>query len=148
MDNLYWDGNDWNDWTRGFRQGNLPGFVVLTAMARRGPEEVYLVSPSARLNLPPELLERWARVVVGGEIGPEGAAIPPPYADLPFPAYVTTDKLHWLRAEHEGAAEKDKLRLATELLGRAEDAGDKIEAVRWRAVLAPQPNPAGTTVPN
>lgn len=50
-----------------------------------------------------------------------------------FPGYVATDRLHWLRAEYEAAAEKDKLRLATELLRRAEASGDKVEAVRWRA---------------
>lgn len=70
------------------------------------------------------------------------AAAPAPNPALPFPGYVATDKLRWLRAEYEAASENDKLRLATELLDGAESADDKIEAVRWRAVLAPQPSPA------
>jgi serine/threonine protein kinase len=109
--------------------------------------------PTDRLGIPSLLLELWAQVAVRGELGPAGefvkwneetwekkrqelAAVPPPYPDFPFPGYVATDKLHWLRAEYEAAAEKDKLPLATELLRRAEASGDKAEAVRWRAERA------------
>ena len=67
---------------------------------------------------------------------PHGAAAKPPYTDFPFPDYVATDKLHWLRAESEAADEKDKLRRANKLLQRAEQNGDKNEAVRWRSEVA------------
>ena len=66
----------------------------------------------------------------------ELAAVPPPFPGFPFPGYVATDKLHWLRAEYDNAADTDKLRLANELLRRAEAAGDQVEAVRWRAEIA------------
>ena len=57
-----------------------------------------------------------------------------PYPDFPFPGYVATDRLHWLRAEFTAATtDADKLRLATELLRRAGQFGDKAEAIRWRA---------------
>src|SRR5207302_1519421 len=98
-----------------------------------------------------ELLELWAQVVVRGELGPEEefvpwneatwerkrqqlAAAPKPHPEFPFPGYVATDKLHWLRAEF-GEAKTDAygLRMARELLRRAEASGDRNEAVRWRA---------------
>ena len=61
------------------------------------------------------------------------AAMPTPYPDFPFPGYVATDRLHWLRAEFTAAGtDANKLRLATELLRRAEAIGDKAEAVGWR----------------
>ena len=115
---------------------------------------LHRLPPPDRLDIPPDLLELWAQVAVRGEIGPDGefvkwneptwekkrqelAAIPTPSPDLPFPGYVATDKLHWLRAEYSSAREADKLRLAKQLLDRAEAAGDKIEAFRWRAILNP-----------
>ena len=71
----------------------------------------------------------------------ELAAKPAPYPDFPFPGHVATDKLHWLRQEYESASDKDKPSLAKQLLDRAEAAGDKAEAVRWRAILTPKPAP-------
>ncbi len=97
--------------------------------------------------------------LVRGELGPDGefvpwneptwekkrqelAAIPAPRPDLPFPGYVATDRLHWLRSEYNAAAnDVDKHRLAKELLRRAEANGDRVEAVRWRAKLDPKNNP-------
>jgi hypothetical protein len=56
-----------------------------------------------------------------------------PYPDFPYPGYVATDKLHWLRAEfHDTDGDPSKLRIAQELLRRSEAMGDKIETVRWR----------------
>ncbi|QJX01065.1 serine/threonine-protein kinase [Frigoriglobus tundricola] len=120
-----------------------------TVAVGRGCEIRVIPSPKI-LDVPPALLELWAQVAVRGELGPDGefvkwteqtwekkrqelAAIPPPHPDFPFPGYVVTDKLHWLRAEYEAAAEKDKLRLAADLLRRSEESGDNVEAVRWRA---------------
>jgi len=140
----------------------LPSFGFV--MAERSYGVDIRIVPTAQREFPPTLLQLWTQVVVRGELGSEGefvpwdeqtweqkrqelAAIPPPYPDLPFPGYVATDKLHWLRAEYEAAPEKDKLRLASELLSRAEDAGDKAEAVRWRAVLAPKASPAEPVAP-
>jgi hypothetical protein len=139
-----------------------PNMFDPAAAATAADMQKYL--DASRLAFPANLLELWAQVAVRGELGPEGqflkwdepiweqkrqqlAAVPAPHPDLPFPGYVATDRLHWLRAEYEAAADKDKVRLANELLGRAESAGDKIEAVRWRAVLAPQPGPAEPTAP-
>jgi hypothetical protein len=76
----------------------------------------------------------------------EFAAKPTPHPDFPFPGHVAKDKLLWLRHEYESASDADKPRLAKQLLDRAEAAGDKAKAVRWRAVqnrlapeLAPKP---------
>jgi hypothetical protein len=105
------------------------------------------------LNIPPDLLELWAQVAVRGHLDDEGAFVkwdeatwerkrqelaarPAPWPDFPFPGYVAVDRLHWLRAECADADEADKRRLAHQLLERAEAAGDKSEAVRWRAWLA------------
>ncbi len=51
-----------------------------------------------------------------------------------LPGHVTEDKLRWLRAEFfEVRADPERLRIAWELLRRAEAVGDRVEAVRWRA---------------
>lgn len=85
----------------------------------------------------------------------EFATAKQPYPDFPFPGYVATDKLHWLRAEFgEATTDAEKLRLARELLSRAEAAGDTAEAVQWRAEvrtrvpeIAPAPRPAKECMP-
>ena len=67
----------------------------------------------------------------------ELAAAPAPRPDFPFPGYVATDRLHWLRAEFNAANfDADKVRLATELLRRAEGFGLADEAARWCAELS------------
>lgn len=130
------------------------GFGMVRSVPMYYPQagQVHLV-PTTRLALPPALLQLWAQVAVRGELGIDGefvkwneatwekkrqelAAAKPPYPDFPFPGYVATDKLHWLRAEYEAANEKDKLRRANELLLRAVQIGDKNEAVRWRSEVA------------
>jgi len=105
------------------------------------------------LDLPADLLELWAQVAVRGVLGEDGqfvkwdeptweqkrqqlAAAPAPRPDLPFPGYVATDKLHWLRHEFENASDDDKPLLARQLFDRAESAGDNAEATRWQAWLA------------
>ena len=134
----YFSGIGWTFADQGYKQHGV---------------QIHRLPTPDQLNFPPAMLELWAQVAVRGELGPEGtfvkwdeatwekkrqelAAIPPPHPDFPFPGYVATDKLHWLRAEYEAAAEKDKLRLATDLLRRAEASSDKVEAVRWRAERA------------
>ncbi len=138
----------------------VPGQGMISSDCER------LIPPTSKLNLPAELLELWAQVAVRGELGPDGqfvkwneatwerkrqelAAKPAPIPSFPFPGYVANDKLHWLRAEfNEAKTEADKLRIARELLRRAESAGDRVEAVRWRAEVdkrvpesAPPPRP-------
>ncbi len=132
--------------------------AVLNQKGKPVAVEVRLLPSVSRLDLPADLLELWAQVAVRGELGPEGqfvkwdeptwekkqqelAAKPAPYPDFPFPGHVATDKLHWLRQEYESASAKDKPSLAKQLLNRAEAAGNKAEAVRWRAILAPKPSP-------
>jgi serine/threonine protein kinase/WD40 repeat protein len=153
---------------------NVPGFG-LVATAKKycsnirgfGAEsygvDIHLI-PTSNPDLPPELLELWAQVAVRGELSDEGrfvawdeptweqkrqelAAAPAPNSALPFPGYVAADKLHWLRQEYQGASDADKPRLAAQLLDRAEAAGDKVEAVRWRAVLAGQASPVEPKAP-
>ena len=127
------------------------GFGLVKSVVTLGPEvgQVHVV-PTSRLNILPALLQLWAQVAVRGELGLDGefvkwneetweqkrqelAAAKPPYEDFPFPGYVATDKLHWLRAEYAVAKEdKEKLRLIDELLRRSETNGDKNEVVRWQ----------------
>ena len=128
--------------------GSADGCGFISVGSGRDAATINLI-PTSQREVPTDVLELWAHVAVRGELGPNGefhswdepmwerkrqelAAIPP-HPDLPFPDYVTTDKFHWLRAEYTAADTKDKLRLATELLRRAEANGDKIEAVWWRA---------------
>jgi hypothetical protein len=65
------------------------------------------------------------------------AAATPPYPNIPFPGYLATDRLHWLRQEYEQANEAEKPTLARWLLERAEALGDLAEADRWRAIVSP-----------
>jgi len=135
---------------------NFPGLgLVWAAKANEETLEIRLLPSTNRLAIRPEMLELWAQVTVRGELGEDGrlvkwdeptwekkrqelAAIPAPQPDFPFPGYVATDKLHWLRAEYFAAAnDGDKQRLAKELLRKAEANGDKAEAIRWRAILTP-----------
>ena len=143
--------------------GFVPGYGCLTVSG----SEVRLLPDAKRLDIPPAALELWAQVAVRGQLGRDGgfvkwdeatweskrqelATAKQPYPDFPFPGYVATDKLHWLRAEFgEATTDAEKLRLARELLSRAEAAGDTAEAVQWRAEvrtrvpeIAPAPRPA------
>jgi len=84
----------------------------------------------------------------------ELAAVPPPIPNFPFPGQVCNDINYWLRTEfgeavnranpfiagvqQKLAAKEQQLRLATELLRRAEESGEKTEAVRWLAEVAKQ----------
>ena len=129
----------------------MRGFGMVAAVERYGaPVELRLLPSADRFDFPAELLELWAQVAVRGEIGPDSsfvkwtestwerkrqdlAARPAPRPDFPFPGQVANDRLHWLRQEYENASAADKPRLARELLDRAEAAGDKTEAARWRA---------------
>jgi hypothetical protein len=152
---------------------NVPGFGLVALANKYGSNvrgfgaEIYGVDirliPTSNADLPPALLQLWAQVAVRGELGAEGefvkwdeptwekkrqalAAVPAPHPDLPFPGYVATDKLHWLRQEYENASDADKPGLAKQLLDRAEAVGDKDEAVHWREILTPAPSPAKPAV--
>jgi hypothetical protein len=147
------------DWAGTARAGHLPGFGLATAVRENGTRtweapELRVLPAADKLDLPPDLLELWARVAVRGELDAEGrfvkwdeptwerkrqelAAKPAPSADVPFPGHVATDRLHWLRREFEEATDDaDKFRHARDLLRRAEAAGDRTEAVRWRVYVA------------
>jgi serine/threonine protein kinase len=109
-----------------------------------------LLVPAVPPDIPADLLELWSQVAVRGEIGPDGnftkwneptwerkrqelAAYPPPSTAFPFPGHVVADRMHWLRSEFEdGETNGDNLPLVKQLLDRAETAGDRAEAVRWR----------------
>jgi tRNA A-37 threonylcarbamoyl transferase component Bud32 len=145
----------------------LPGFGFISEPVfpkdySRYALTIRIVPGAGRLNLPPDLLELWAQVAVRGELGPDGqlvpwdeptwqrkrqelAARPAPRGDVPFPGHLANDSLHWLRGEYEAAGDDAaRLRLASELLRRAEGMGDRAEAARWRdevARLTPKPEP-------
>jgi hypothetical protein len=76
--------------------------------------EFHFLPDAKRLDFPPELVELWAQVVVGGELTPEGtfqpwdqptwtakqkelAAMRPPYTDFPFPGWAATELNLWYR---------------------------------------------------
>jgi hypothetical protein len=137
---------------------NLPKFGMVQTTTANDEATIRLIPSGPLLDLPADLLELWAQVAVQGELDAEGrfvkwdeptwekkrqelAAKPAPYSHFPFPGHVATDKLHWLRQEYESASDADKPRLAKQLLDRAEAAGDKAEAVRWRAILTPKSAP-------
>jgi hypothetical protein len=127
-----------------------------TAIRNESKDAVFInVMPTRDLSaITSQQLELWAKVAIRGTLAEDGrfvkwdehtweekrqelAAISPPYADFPFPGYVATDKLHWLRAEyHSSNEETEKVRIAKELLRRAEANGNTTEAVRWKTVLA------------
>ena len=131
------------------------GFGMVRSVPMYDPQggQIHVIS-TTRLDIPGPLLRLWAQVAVRGELGPDSefvrwnqdiweqkrqelAAAKPPYEDFPFPGYVATDKLHWLRAEYDSTEDvKEKLRLVNELLRRSEMSGDENEAVRWRNELA------------
>jgi WD40 repeat protein len=133
--------------------GMVQAFLPYNQLSEPELGQVHII-PTSWLDIPPALLELWAQVAVCGELGPDGefvkwiektweqkrqelAAAKPPYEDFPFPGYVATDKLHWLRAEYETVEDdKEKLMLVNELLSRSEKIGDENESVRWRAERA------------
>jgi serine/threonine protein kinase len=101
----------------------------------------------------PVLLELWAQVAARGHLDNAGtfvkwdeltweqrrqelASKPVPYANFPFPGRLARDRLYWLRQEFENAKNDDKPRLAKQLLDRAHQAENKVEAARWTEVVA------------
>jgi serine/threonine protein kinase len=137
--------------------GHRPGLGFLTAeLQHRNQVRVRLLPTVALNQIPPDLLVLWLRVVLRGELGPDGAFVkwdeptweqkrqelaarPAPTADLPFPGHVANDRLHWLRGEFEAAGESEKPRLAKQLFDRAEATGDRSEANRWQKWHEAQP---------
>ncbi len=133
-------------------EGALVGFGAFFHFGS-GAEYKSAIFPAPRfLKISPELLQLWIQVAVRGELGPAGRFIPwneetwqkkqrelaaftPPHPEFPFPGYLATDKLHWLRAEFEAAPEDKKRPLAQALLHRTEQSGNEGEAKRWRAWL-------------
>lgn len=77
-------------------------------------KELRILPDPSKLTIPPEMLELWAQVITGGELGPDGrfeawdepklatkqkelAAMKPPYPDFPFPGWATQDPNLWWR---------------------------------------------------
>jgi serine/threonine protein kinase/WD40 repeat protein len=129
-------------------------FDTMTSPVRRLPR-------LDQLDISPELLELWVQVALRGELNDEGlfskwdedtweakrqelASQPVPYPDFPFPGYVATDRLHWLRAEFDNANDTDKPLLAKQLLAKAQAVHDKAEVIRvqnWMATNLKQTGP-------
>ena len=135
-----------------------PKFGMIAAMTSDYEATIRLIPPPLQADFPADLLELWAQVAVCGELGDDGqfvpwdeskwekkrqelAARPAPWPNFPFPGNVAADRLHWLRTKYAGASDADKPGLAKQLLDRAEAAGDKVEAIRWRAIVTPKPPP-------
>jgi WD40 repeat protein/tRNA A-37 threonylcarbamoyl transferase component Bud32 len=120
----------------------------------RSLETLVRLFPSVdHLQIAADSLELWVQVIVRGELGLDGgfvkwdqstwerkrqelAALPVPYSDFPFPGYVATDQLHWLRSEFINADDAKAIPLARELLRQAEAIGAIAEAAHWRSWLA------------
>ena len=91
--------------------------------------ELRILPDAKRLDFPPELVELWAEIVVGGQLTPEGtfqpwdqptwatkqmqlAAMKPPYPDFPFPGWAATEPNLWYRIranQLKAGVERDKL---------------------------------------
>lgn len=143
-----------------YKYGYIPGTGLSTApMTANQTVQIHLLPTTALKDIPANLLTLWAQVAVCGELAADGtfkkwdeptwerkrqelAAKQPPVSGLPFPGYLAKDKLHWLRKEFESADDAKKSQIAKQLLDRAEAVGDKVEAVRWRAALAPRSRPS------
>lgn len=84
------------------RVGVRPHYEEIEPIRGGDDPELRILPDAKRLDFPAELLEFWAKVVVGGELSPEGtfqawdqttwaaeqrelAAAKPPYADFSFP---------------------------------------------------------------
>jgi hypothetical protein len=136
----------------GFLAGT--GLVTVGSIGYSWQQGIILIPTEALTDIPADLLQLWLQVAVRGELGPDGsfiawdeptwerhrkelAARPAPRADVPFPGYLATDTLHWLRQEFESKeSDTDRLPLAEELLRRAEGLNDGTEATIWRNELA------------
>jgi len=134
----------------GFDYRCVPGFGFDATIGT----ELRLFPTAALKDIPAELLELWAQVAVRGELSSDGqfvkwneqtwdqkrqklAVATAPIQGLPFPGYVATDKLHWLRLQFDEAkTDQDKLRIARDLLQRSELAGDRIESARWKSEVS------------
>ncbi len=131
----------------------VPGLGFVAVSAGDWNATIRLFPTKVLNDIPADLLELWAQVAVCGELSTDGqfvkwseqtweqkrqklAAAVAPVQGLPFPGYVATDKLHWLRSEFDDAkTDREKLRIARELLRRAELAGDRSESMRWKAQI-------------
>ena len=136
-------------------EGTLDGFGSFFHYERGDLHKMALFpAPRFLKDIPPELLQLWIQVAVRGELGAAGefvawneeswdkkqqelATFPPPHPEFPFPGFLATDKLHWLRAEFQAASDnsEQKRALAEKLLRRAEEVGNTVEANRWQAWL-------------
>jgi hypothetical protein len=115
---------------------------------------VRILPTHSNVTINANLISLWTQVAVRGELDEQDNFVPwdeptweahrqqlaaatPPYPNIPFPGYLATDRLHWLRQEYEQANEAEKPTLARWLLERAEALGDLAEADRWRAIVSP-----------
>jgi len=137
----------------------FPGYGHVAVTRGNESFELRILPDPKRLDFPPEMLELWAQLVVGGELTPEGtfqpwnqptwtakqkelAAMKPPYADFPFPGWATQDPNLWWRIranpnQHETIEQSDKY--LAEWRRRSERAHPKPEPDIWRS---PGPAPA------
>ncbi|MDX2035916.1 MAG: serine/threonine-protein kinase [Isosphaeraceae bacterium] len=122
--------------------------------------ELRILPDPKRLAIPPEMLELWAQLVTGGELGSDGrfqpwdeptwlekqrelAAMKPPYADFPFPGWAATEPHLWYRIQSnmiEHGSQREKLR--EEWRRRSGRVRPKPEPDSWRT-----PGPATEPAP-
>lgn len=137
----------------GVPYSHLPGFGLVATTDPHAYAVGLRALPTAALGqIPADLLEAWIQVALRGEIGPDGTFVAwdePTWEgkrqalssrsrpDLPLPGHLAGDRLYWLREEIASVQHApDRLRLAAELLRRAEAIGDRAEAARWRDEVA------------
>ena len=107
--------------------GVRPYYVEDEPPYRHDDTELRILPDPKRLDIPADLLQLWAQVVVGGELSPEGtfqpwdqptwatkqrelAAMKLPCTDFPFPGWAATEPNLWhrIRANELTAGPRDK----------------------------------------
>ncbi|MFM7058872.1 MAG: WD40 repeat domain-containing serine/threonine protein kinase [Planctomycetota bacterium] len=126
--------------------------------------ELRILPDPSRVTIPPEMLELWAQVVTGGELGSDGrfeawdeptwqarqkqlATMKPPDADFPFPGWAATEPNLWWRIRaHEQKESRERDRLVNEWRRRSGRILPQSEPDPWRTpgpVAEPAPMQRG-----
>jgi serine/threonine protein kinase len=160
---LYQDDSDgfyFNSYGLGFGQFGL------IWNRRQDWYQLYILPDPVRLTIPPAMLELWAQLVTGGELGSDGlfeawdepkwtakqkelAAMTPPYADFPFPGWAATEPNLWYRIRaNELASGKERDRLLDEWQRRTGRTGPHQGPDPWRTpgpaeAASPEADPVG-----
>ncbi len=142
-----------------------PGFGQFGLIWNRRQDwyQLYILPDPVRLTIPPAMLELWAQVVTGGELGSDGlfkawdepkwiakqkelAAMTQPYADFPFPGWVATEPHLWWRIQPNMTQNSDERnKLLDEWRRRSGRVRPKPESDTWRTPGPAQPTEQSQT---